>query len=90
MILRARAEFPQFGERRPLGRREVLDHFSNENRRVTLLRLTQHEADLMVEDSSRLRLPSMAGLFIGHRVSGHSAAARLKPRDRCRARRGER
>ena len=67
MILRASAAFAQLGERRPLGRREALDHLGGEDRRVTLLRLTQDEPDLVVqnEDTSGVRLASMTGLFMG-------------------------
>src|SRR5271155_2010944 len=91
MILRARAAFPQLGERRPLGRREALDHLGGENRRVTLLRLTQDEADLIVED---VGLRPVAVAFDGgafHWATGYhrhgGAASRLKTRDRRRERR---
>src|ERR1700677_4433496 len=49
-ILRTIADFPQFRERGPLGRREVLDHPGGENRSVTLLRLTQRKTPLFIED----------------------------------------
>ena len=93
MILRTIAKFPQFGERGPLGRREVLDHLSGENRGVTLLRLTQRKADLFVEDVGLL--PIVAALNGGapHSVTGYHShggvASRLKPRDE-RARRAGR
>src|SRR3984957_5290845 len=94
MILRAIAEFPQFGERGPLCRREVLDHLGGENRGVTVLRLPQRKADLFVEDVGLLLIAAALNGGAPHLLTGYHShrgvASRFKPRDERAHRAGRR